>query len=256
MHPGSLLLLAAAFYFLFAAPLLAEDDASHGTAIATIRTPEQIVVASDSREVGASGAAHDDTVCKIRTLGSAFVAVHGLNRDKKTGLNVFDAIGQASAVAGSIKDRAAWLESRLREPLTRALQRIRDKDAAEFRAMLSQTDPLGIIIFGFENSIAVMSYRRFVVRNPGNSQVVLDVERTDCPGPQCPNDRAVDIFVGIGADAFKRSRPGYLKMDLADVARDYVQSCIDSNRIDFGPPINVLKVSRYGVEWINRTGCQ
>jgi hypothetical protein len=58
--------------------MLAHPGTSHGTAAFVIRTPHEVVVATDSRSVDGAGNITSDRVCKIRPFGSAYTVINGM----------------------------------------------------------------------------------------------------------------------------------------------------------------------------------
>ena len=70
---------------LLAAPIVAH--LSHGTAIAAIRTPDELVIAADSRVVDEHGRRMADT-CKVRIVNDTVFAIHGMSAHP-AGLDLF-----------------------------------------------------------------------------------------------------------------------------------------------------------------------
>jgi hypothetical protein len=58
-------------------PICVGQNYSHGTAIAAIRTDENIFIAADSRAVSGSGERRPD-ICKIRVVGNYIFSIHGV----------------------------------------------------------------------------------------------------------------------------------------------------------------------------------
>lgn len=230
------------------------EDSSRGTAIAAIRTPTQIVVAADSKEVSFSGTSLSDEICKIRQAGPVFYAVHGLSRDIRTGFNVFNMIEAGNKPGSTIKDLADTFERSAREPLQQIAERVRNYDRDQFRSNFIDSDPLGVLFFGIENGEVTVSYRRFVISTAPSLPVALTVQRYDCPGPSCTRATTIDIFVGTEAAAFKRDNPDYLKKDLIEAVRSYIQFSIDRHGDAYGPPIDIIRLTRDGAEWVQRKG--
>lgn len=230
----------------------------HGTAIAVIRTPTEIVVAADSKEVNTDGSPNTNLVCKIRRFGDSFVVVNGMADNGNGGFNVFSLLDKATHISGGILEKISRFEALVKVPLEEALSRVRQKSPIEFQRNCIQTSPLGVTFFGLENNTLFMYGRRFVVTNSVDESVKINVERHACPGLDCPGGIAASFVAPISDDAekFQRDNPAYWKSNLVTIARQFVQMEIDKNGGEVGPPIDIVRITLRGPEWLQRKkGC-
>ena len=103
---------------MFAHPLSASvHNFSHGTAVFVTRTPNEIVVAADSRSVKLDGSPDSEPVCKIRWFSNAYVVVNGMSQDASTGYDVLSLLKEAGEQKGLLADKIATFE-RLVNPTT------------------------------------------------------------------------------------------------------------------------------------------
>ena len=245
--------LAILALFVMRPTIALTQEMKHGTAMAAIRTPNEIVVAADSKVVHGDDSPDPDPLCKIRQIGDMFFAVHGMAEDTPSGFNVFPIIIKSGQQGGTISDRIAIFENLAKAPLEEALERLRVQKPIVYQRNCIDIAPLGVIFFGFESNELVFYYRRFVVNPHAGPPVSVNIERRGCPGPDCPTGIAA-VFVGPTehVQRFMRNTPEYWKRNLIDVARSFVQMEIDEKLVDVGPPIDILRITQAGATWEQR----
>lgn len=242
---------------LLPSPSVAQD-AIHGTAIAAIRTSNQIVVAADSRAVNEKNDPLNERICKIVDLGKVFVAVHGMSDHRPSGFSALSILPHATANAQTVAEILDRLELLINEPLSLALEDLRRSAPIVFKQNALDMAPLGFIFVSLERDTPVLASLRFTVAGPGTGPVKLIAGKRYCPGPDCPDGRA-SVLVGSRDDQelFKRTHPNFWDGDLVEVARAFVQMEIDKGLVDVGPPIDILQITKAGPKWIQRKAeCQ
>jgi hypothetical protein len=226
---------------------------SHGTAIFVARTSNEIVVAADSRSVNGNGIPDTKLICKIRRFGDAYIVVNGMSNDKASGYDVFSILNKASRRKGSFVDKITAFESLVKSSLEKALNRLRREDIITFQQNAIDIAPLGVNFFGVEQGTLVLYNRRFVANLSQNNEVSVIIERHSCPGSDCPDGVA---FVSVGATEFRerfaRENPNFMRDDLVEAARKFVQMQIDAEITDVGAPIDILRITKSGAKWIQR----
>jgi hypothetical protein len=235
-----------------------ENGTLHGTAIAAVRTPEEIVVAADSRMVDVNDKPVTGFFCKIRQGDHVFFAVHGIVVDAAGGYNVFSILAKAGRIDGSISRKIHVFESMIRLPLERVLQRAKLQEPGAFQKDFVATPPLGVLFFGIENHVLVFHHLLFRVSNSTGKNISLKVEQLDCPGSGCPAGISA-VFVGPSKKlkTFQRDHREFWNEDLVSVVKDFVQTEIASNLPSVGPPIDIIRITESGVEWVqHKTECQ
>jgi hypothetical protein len=239
---------------MFAHPLSASvHNFSHGTAVFVTRTPNEIVVAADSRSVKLDGSPDSDPVCKIRRFSNAYVVVNGMSQDSSTGYDVLSLLKEAGEQKGLLADKIATFERLVQSPLEKALTRLKRDEPLVFQRNVIEIGPLGVNFFGSEQGVLVFYHRRFVVSPSPNNDVSVYIERLGCPGVDCPDGVA---YILVGADEFKkrfeREKLNFMQGDLVKAARQFVQMHIDAQVVDVGPPIDILRIKKNGTQWIER----
>ncbi|HWN93872.1 MAG TPA: hypothetical protein VNT99_02465 [Methylomirabilota bacterium] len=229
------------------------QEAKHGTAIAAIRTDNEIVVAADSRVVNADDTPDPKPLCKIRQIRNLFFSVSGMSEDPPSGFDVFRIIDNSVQAEGSFLDRITTFETSAKIPLEKALERLRVERPHIYQHNFSHMAPLGVIFFGLETNTLFLFHRRFVINSPTNQPVTVKIERRACPGSDCPGGIG-HVFVGPSEDVkrFQTDNPNYWKGNLVATARKFVQMRIDTKAVSVGPPIDIIRLTRNGAEGIQR----
>jgi hypothetical protein len=226
---------------------------AHGTAVFVIRTPHEIVVAADSRSVNSSDIPDPEPICKIRQFSNAYIVVNGMSQDLPSEYDLFSILKEASRQKGLLADKITTFENLVKPPLEKALNRLRRDEPVAFQRNAIEIAPLGVNFFGIERGVLVLHNRRFVVSLARDNKVSVNIERHGCPGPDCPDGVA---FITVGAAEFKerfaKENPNFLKGDLVEAARKFVQMQIDAKVVDVGPPIDILRITNDGAKWIRK----
>jgi len=245
-------------YLLFVLVLWASRTVAqgilHGTAVAAIRTPSEIVVAADSKEVNGDGSANTNLVCKIRQIGDMFFTVNAMNSQSATGFDAFQIIEGAARAKGTLDQILTRSIDALRTPLENAVNYVRTNNPSEFEKNFTKHDALGVMIFGVENGDIVLCSVTFAANGSPEKPVSISIVRYCCPGPDCHGGNALSL-VGPNETAtfeFQKANPEYWKADLVALSRSFVESQIKADPADCGPPIDIVRLTKNGPEWIAR----
>ena len=236
--------------------LAATPVISHGTAIAAIRVPAELVIAADSRVVDGLNRRLPDE-CKIRVIHDTAFTAHGISTDSETGLDLFRIVSSILRGRGDLAVAVANVAANVAGPLSEALERTRRAEPGTFQRNAIQMAAAGVILGRHERGAPHLGYVRFAVRIEPDDGLRVDAQVQMCPSADCP-DGVVGLFVAPHADAnaFQRAHPEYWKQDLVAIATAFVQGEIDKNLVDIGPPIDVVRIAGGHVSWVRRkAGC-
>ncbi len=238
-------LLAA---FLLAAPVAAH--LSHGTAIAAIRTPSELVIAADSRVVDEHGRRLPDT-CKVRIVDDTVFAIHGMSAHP-AGLDLFALVTDVVAFAPDLRTASGGVVSRATGPIRAAVSDLRSSAPRTFERYVAGKAPAGVLLARIEHGRPAISYIRFSVSDAAGS-FSIRAEVRSCPGADCPTG-VTAIFVGPAEDVsdFKASHPGYWTRDPSSIASAFVRREVSHRHDDIGGPVQVLRLRSSGVAWLSR----
>jgi len=257
----SLVILPLFVFGTYVAPCEGADTAS-GTAIVAIRTPEMIVVAADSRAIHKKDEPDPKPFCKIRKVNDAFVTAYGLYDETGTGFDLWSIIWFSTIGHTKLSDKIRSFEVHVEAPLKSALERIRKEEPSEFKKRCIERPPLGVMFFGVEDETLKLVSCQYRVLLPllSESPIGLMTTRRDCPGLDC-----LDGNIGFLAthsesdlDEFRSSFNSEVrKGNVVDFARKFIQMAIDKDSVTFGPPIDIISVTKDGANWVQvKEECQ
>jgi hypothetical protein len=253
-----LFMLFVVLILVFTNPLPSvAQNYTQGTAIFAIRTPDEIVVAADSRVVGANGLPSFTPVCKIRQISSFFVAAYGLYEERQTGYNLWEIIKQVSRGFNTLSTMADSFESSLRSPFEKALKYLRFADPGFYKEKCIKRSPMGVILGGIENNIIVLKHRKVTVYDPASANIWINFIKEDCPGSGCAEGY---IAIAVAEDpedaSFSQSKEALKSggKNMIDLAKNFVANVISRNPINYGPPIDIISLNKEGLKWIQKKG--
>jgi hypothetical protein len=181
----------------------------HGTAIAAIRVPSELVIAADSRVIDGLNRGMPDA-CKIRVTQDTVFTVHGMSTDSETGFDLFGIISNILRGGGNLSVAVANVAASVTGPLTRALERLRRDEPSVFQRNAIEMAPVGVILGRYARGAPRLGYVRFITQIERDNRIRIDPQVRICPGADCQGGVA-GVFVGPGdaAEAFQKSHPEY-----------------------------------------------
>jgi len=234
------------------------------TAIALIRTPDEIVAAADSKQtmdVLLPGFVSSRDVCKIHKIRDHFYfAVAGYRGvvDPLTGKAADTPQGVISTVEHavlrshkadlSIRENVDVFERSIASFLVKNLaerQRVNPEHFKRNFSMLSKSD---VVFFGIEREVMVVHHVQF--RAQAEPQITTIATRWMCPG-DCQDPILAPFFLGE-RDPMQTywTETGFNKDDgLAKNAEALVDTAIAANPKGVGGPIDILRITREKSSW-------
>ena len=216
--------------------------AAAATSLAVIRTAQEIVIAADSRVTNLSRDTSAPDMCKVRQTGNAIAAFVGLvSGSYSHGRRAasFDAVGTVDAVLDESGTLAAKAE-KIRATLGGQLEKVLVPVA---RVVLDKLNGfvLGVVIAGEdeEEPVLKLHYVQFTLGR--GSALVSTIFQ--CPGEACPQ--------GVLRLVAPPARDLDLGADSVHWARGYVQSQIDRDLPTIGGPLQLVRITHQGLNWID-----
>ncbi len=243
-HVTSLVRLTAAL-----TAILLADAPVRATTLAIIRTPDQVIIAADSRRVWHGSEQRPQLTCKLGTHDDVIFAMAGLVHE-----NNFDAkalVNMVLGTPGTLEERALVLERLLRGPLLGMLTRIRHELPRQFAEQLASGFVLNVTLGAVRNQTAHLEMRDFYAETDPDGALRLRVVRVSCPR-DCP--RPTEVFgVGETTAMFQHlsTLPG-LPTELPGLAKQLVEIEIADRPALVGPPVDLVRASDAGIEWLQR----
>ena len=219
------------------------------TTLAILRTREELVIAADSRMTLYGG--RPQQACKIQRRGDVVFATAGLVVSSEGALDVHAVITDVLRRPVTWTEHVQTIEQRLQEPLLRTLRRMQRELPAQFREQVGQGFALHVTLAAFRFGYPVLEMREFFVEAAPDSGLRLRIRRVSCPG-EC--SRQTDVF-GVGeTEAMMREvrRLRRFPPDLAALGHDLVRLQIRESPQHVGPPVDVIRLTGAGVDWVVR----
>jgi hypothetical protein len=210
------------------------------TSLAVIRTEKEIVIAADSRVTSIASESSLPDMCKVRQTGNAIAAFVGLvSCTSGRGVSAFDAVGTVDAVLderGTLAGKAEKIRATLGGQLEKVLRSVSHAVFDKLNGFV-----LGVVIAGEDEEDAVLklNYVQFIFS--GNALVS---RISHCPGEGCPH--------GVVRIVAPPGRNLDLRVDSVHWARGYVQSQIDRGLPTIGGPLQLVRITGQGLDWIDQ----
>jgi hypothetical protein len=196
----------------------------------------------------------ETSVCKIYQIGTIFLGVGGLDHDPVTKFSVSEIVFTATRNVRGFRNK-----------MTFAARAIRPKLLIEARNMLAarpnefehaEANGVKIMLIGFEKGTPFVVGQQFTISVTSKHTVqVTPGKPISCPGADCPTGVYV-LHLGAAEviEQYSAAHPAFSSS--ADLARNLVQLEIDAHAPGVGGPIDVLRVSASGPQWIQqKPGC-
>ena len=229
------------------------------TAIALIRTPDEIVAAADSKQtmdVFLPGFVSTRDVCKIHKIRDHFYfAVAGYRGvvDPLTGSGIFTvehAVLRSHKADLSIRENVDVFERSIASFLVKNLGERQRDNPEHFKRNFSILSKSDVVFFGIEREVMVVHLLQF--RAQAEAQVTIIPTRWMCPG-DCQDPTLVPLFLGV-RDAMETkfwTETRFNKDDgLPKNAEALVDAAIAANPQGVGGPIDILRITREKSSWI------
>jgi hypothetical protein len=235
------------------------------TAIALLRTPDEIVAAADSKQtidVLLPGFVSSRDVCKIHKIRDNFYFAAAGYRgvvDPLTGkaadtpqggiFTVEQAVLRSHKADLSIRENVDVFQRSIASFLVKNLGERQRATPEYFKrnfSILSQSD---VVFFGIEREIMVVDHLQF--RAQDEPQVRITATRRMCPG-DCEDPTLAPFFLGE-RDGMQMywTKTGFNKDDgLAKKAEALIDAAIATNPKAVGGPIDILRITREKSSWI------
>jgi hypothetical protein len=237
------------FAGLFFALLLISSAASATTLVA-VWAPDQLIIGADSTAVtNLGGIPVQASACKITQQDSTFFAFSGLAEDESTGFKVAPLAQEAVGQGASLKERIARFAAIVRDPLAKALDRVRVDSPSDYE-YLQQGHPALQAIFGDVHhgapSLGVVGIS--VMPNGSLATTVRMVaDGDDGLGPRI-------IYAGQQTEIrrYLSEHHDWYNGDRSQLVRNLIQLEIDSSDGRVGGPVDVLRIAPDGAEWLQK----
>jgi hypothetical protein len=220
--------------------LMLGSSPAGATSLAVIRTAQEIVIAADSRVTSLTSENSMPDMCKVRQTGNAIAAFVGLvSYSTGSSATSFDAVGMVDAIL----DEGGTLAAKAEKVKVTLGSRLEKVIGSASRGLLDKLDGfvLGVVSAGEdqEETVLKLHYMQFTL-GPGGSLVS---NLSLCPGDGCAHG-AVRLVAPPARDLDLRADPVHW-------AGAYVQKQIDRGLPTIGGPLQLVKITHQGLNWID-----
>jgi hypothetical protein len=242
------------------------SSSAFATSIVAVKDGDVIVIGADSKTTLMSagsgiGEAGSISKCKIVQAGNLFFASAGYGGVSRAGVpcdvdpeyDLKEIIAGELQGNGSIAGKMGNLEKVLVANLTLIAEKARKDNAAFFLARFVRHPVYTIIVGGLDNGELVLMVRTFRLVIAPSGALTFGIGRFSCPG-DC-RESAATIFEGRTEAIRNYLAQHKLFLYFADpvtAVRDLVGLEISQDPSFVGPPIDILRLTRRGVEWIQK----
>jgi hypothetical protein len=227
--------------WLSAAMVLLLCGSAAATTIVIIRTPNLIVIASDSK-AQYQGDQGNPKVCKIARQNETYFLIAGLAHDTYHGFLANRTVASAIARANTFEEQANAVEEDLGRELAKELDILRKDDPEGFRFAVTGDSPSSIALVTVDGGVPKVAVRSFMFDKATGK---MSVERDSCPGT-C---RGENFYVQLG-HAVAPEEVAKVTGSPTRIAKTLVETQIGRDPQNVGPPIEVLELRASGPEWI------
>ncbi len=217
------------------------------TTLAIIRTSDQIVIAADS--LMTLYEQRPQLTCKIGRHGSVVFATAGLVSTSGGAIELHGTITNILRRGLPWNEQTRQVAEWIREPLLRTLRQMARRLPDQFQDQLKRSFTFHVSLASVIHGTPSLEMLEHFVQQEEDGSLSLRVERFSCPG-ECTN--TTEVF-GIGETEEMMAIVTQLRRlpdDVTGLAHDLVTTEI-AHRPDYvGPPVDVIRLSSEGIEWV------
>ena len=232
---------------------------ARATSIVAYVSPSEVLIAADSKVYGTD---MKRTVffeeCKIRLAGKFVYASAGLAVYPKLRFNVWEIVSKALQDKRTLREATLASTDALKAAVVPVLEKMKRDEPDMFKAQILKGDGefLQIIFAGLEGGKPVMYARGLQVVFDSNQKILIRVNNASCD-ENCVEGETNWFFLGEAdaIDRFMKHNEGKITFnDVAEAIKYLVQLEIDDPEASkkVGAPIDVIRVSARGIEWVQK----
>ena len=230
------------FFSLSLLFVILSNGKSFATTIVLIKTPNEIVVGADSKPFYKTNWIRYDSVCKIRSVGAYFYAASGWVHSSDRSYDSYAIAAEEAATNKTLKEIARSFAQRTVNVLQARMPQVLTYNPKAFQTLM-QEHILETIFFGVENN-SLVAIDVTIDGKLENNEIVVTATILD--------DFYFDVIGEKKIAAALENTEGFWSKGLIAGVRRLVQSEIDAEPDDVGPPIDIIRVTTKGAMWIQK----
>jgi len=224
------------------------------TTVVIVRSPEEIVIAADSKRSDPADPTRHREECKIIRLQSFVYVTTGLVEEENTGLNVPLLAIEVSKTNQKLSRKVEELEQRVSDDLLKTHGEIRLNNPRLYERVSESISGTNIIIAGLESGVPRLFERMFNIVWTRNTDVEVRIWKRDCPnGINCDREEGFSAYGQTDAiRLFLANKATFWEAGFVEGARKLVELEIADKPEQVGPPIDIVRIDKRGSHWIQR----
>jgi hypothetical protein len=223
------------------------------TTLVAVWTPDEIVLAADSKLMYDGATAGANTVCKIQREGETFFAFSGLVDDPASGFNAAAIARRAAQAAGGAERRVAAFEKYAVVELKKAIEGIRYDSPSDYK-YLRQGHPVLQAIFALPGPTApVLAIAGFQLDEKGE---VRSFSRVVADGSDSAGARVIYAGQQGHIRSYLKSHAEWQNEPPAVLVRKLVELEIGDGTGRVGGPVDIVSVGRASTWIVKKNGCE
>lgn len=233
--------------------LLLAPYVSSQTTIVAVRSSGEVVLAADSKARPAKEEIEGSVVmCKVFTCGEFYVSFAGVTTRPGGSFDPFAYLPQPCQTPGDAHTRFAAIEKAVLPKYTQVLERLRSEDPVRY-ALAGRTEKLSLvfIMIGIESGVPFIMSTGYPQPTNSTGPVIVHPVPQFFIGPVPPG---VSQYKFAGSyneiDALMKTRNPFGELGLVRGAEFLVNYMIAAQPDDVGSPIDIVRRTKNGTEWI------
>jgi hypothetical protein len=253
-------------YILLTLLLVMSYLPAYGSSIIVARNNNEIIIGADSKRVRATTEdlrnTRSELICKIVRADNIVITSAGIvgiaSYNQRGGIppefDLTEVMKNTALSEGSIMDKADTLAKLLSGDLLLSISEwAKKKVPALFKQIFIGGQLLQVVMAGLENGTPTFIVIAFEPSISPSGELKINFDFHPCPGIACPSN-FVYIFMGKheAIDRYLPQDPDMWKNDPVDVVRKLIEIEVTSEHETVGPPIDILRITKEGSEWIQK----
>jgi hypothetical protein len=231
------------------------SSSSLATTIVGFRTQTEAIIGADSKTTALLGPRLDPR-CKIHVTNKVAWGLAGISLSGS--YSPKDDIESYLLSSGTLAERIEKFESSMKKMLTTVAQAWKVANPKLFAEKFDGMVTMEILLAAEDRGVLRMFYRRFgTLKGTGG---IVTVRGEDFPSQRHSDSVHVVLGTRLAHSAINKeidSRPGLFdELGPEQSVKHLIESAINADPINVGPPISIIRVDKQGIKWIDHGVCQ
>ena len=230
------------------ASVLAGRLALADTAVVVHYTPQEVVIAADSKRIDAAGGEEASLVCKLVVIGDfVFFATHFV-RDQATGYDIQELVIHAAESKGTLGDVIDRFERLLKPAFAGAIKTVKEEALQNLESAFPDGEvSVNTIFVGLEGNKLIYSDKRLWL-NWKAPFLIPTFEQYQPTSFRAFGSREM----GLAIVPFLNDEQFWLQEGPVNGTKKVVELAIQAVPEKIGGPIAIVKINAQGAQWVEK----